>query len=87
MKFAHCLTYHRERAGLNMSQLAERLGVSSVYVIQIENGKSKPPSFERCAELVSILGLSDAERKHFLSLAFEERINDDIRAFLKAINE
>jgi transcriptional regulator with XRE-family HTH domain len=84
MKFAHSLTYHRERAGLNMSQLAERIGVTPEYISSVEKG-AKPPSFDRCHQLADILAIKDDERRHFFALAFEERMNEDVRSFINAI--
>lgn len=77
MKFSDALTYYRERSDLNKTQLAEKIGIKPEYIVALEKGHKKPPTFERCEQIARILNLSDSEKKKFLTLAFEERLGVD----------
>jgi len=44
--FAHLLKTYRERTGETQAQVAERLGISRVYVSDIERGEATNVSFE-----------------------------------------
>lgn len=82
MQFAKKLSYYRERAKLNKTELANRLSCSLGYIINLEAGRKKPPTSERLDQLVNILKLSKPEKQEFLSLAAEGRIPEKDKALL-----
>ena len=45
----------RERKGLTQCELAERAGVTQVYISYCENGR-KEPSMQLCRKLASVFG-------------------------------
>lgn len=77
MKFCEHLTYYRERARMTKTALAEKVGVTPPYIMDIESGKKKPPSIIRVNEMARALSLSTNERQSFVDAAMEERISQD----------
>lgn len=86
MKFAQYLSYLRDKRGLTKTQVAERMGVTPGYYINLENENTRPPTPDRCQQIANILNLDDAERKKFLELAYEGRLKDKDIAFQTAID-
>jgi transcriptional regulator with XRE-family HTH domain len=85
MQFAQILTYYRERAVLEKSELASKLGVKNEYIYGLEKGRFNPPTPDRCEQLAVILGLNDSEKKKFFELAYEGRLKDKDLLFQEAI--
>lgn len=79
MEFSDMLTHYRDRSGLNKTALAEKIGVTPEYIITLEKGRIRPPTFERCEQFAKILNLDESERKEFFELAFEERLGEDVK--------
>lgn len=78
MKFRELLMHYRESANLSKSQLAERLGLSPEYIINVENGQTrKPPTIDRCKEIARILHLSPVETNTLIDAAIEERLSPE----------
>ena len=48
----------RTQKGISQSELAKQIGVSSVYVCLLENGKRKNPSMDVILRLADSLGVS-----------------------------
>lgn len=57
MKFGDYLKRIRKRKKITQENLARSLEVSSVYIHQLETGKVDAPSFDRCQQISSILGV------------------------------
>ncbi len=57
MKFGDYLKRIRKRKKITQESLARSLEVSSVYIHQLETGKVDAPSFDRCQQISSILGV------------------------------
>jgi transcriptional regulator with XRE-family HTH domain len=74
MKFCELLTLYREKKGLSKTELAKKIGVSPIYIMNIEAGRKKPPTLERVSQIINILSLTDKEINDFLKLAIAERI-------------
>ena len=61
MKFGDYLKRIRKRKKITQENLARSLDVSSVYIHQLETGKVDAPSFDRCQQISSILGVKIEE--------------------------
>ncbi len=61
MKFGDYLKGIRKRRKITQENLARSLEVSSVYIHQLETGKVDAPSFDRCQQISSILGVKVEE--------------------------
>ncbi len=61
MKFGDYLKRIRKRRKITQENLAQSLEVSSVYIHQLETGKVDAPSFDRCQQISSILGVKVEE--------------------------
>lgn len=61
MRFGDYLKRIRKRRKITQENLARSLEVSSVYIHQLETGKVDAPSFDRCRQISSILGVKIEE--------------------------
>ncbi len=61
MRFGDYLKKIRKRKKITQENLARSLEVSSVYIHQLETGKVDAPSFDRCRQMSSILGVKVEE--------------------------
>ena len=61
MRFGDYLKRIRKRKKITQENLARSLDVSSVYIHQLETGKVDAPSFDRCQQISSILGIKVEE--------------------------
>ncbi|MDP9830389.1 helix-turn-helix transcriptional regulator [Kineosporia succinea] len=59
----------RRVPGLRRQELAELAGISSDYLVQLEQGRASTPSPQVCSALARALQLSDAEQEHLMRLA------------------
>ena len=55
MRFGEYLKSRRRRKNITQEELAQALGVSSVYIHQLETGKVDAPSVGRCRQIAEIL--------------------------------
>ncbi len=55
MRFGEYLKSRRRRKNITQEELAQALGVSSVYVHQLETGKVDAPGVSRCRQIAEIL--------------------------------
>lgn len=69
-RFGRYLRELRERAGMRMKELADKMGWTSVYVSDIERGRRNPPSPAKIVKIGEILGV---DSKQLLDLANKER--------------
>lgn len=81
MTFAEIVRFHRERLGLNKKQLAEKVGVTQPYIVQIEND-GKIPGDGVVLRLADALGL---DRRELLFAAYRARATDDTRHYFRSI--
>ena len=81
MTFAEIIHYHRDRLGLNKKQLAEKVGVTQPYIVQIEND-GKIPGDGVVLRLADALGL---DRRELLFAAYRARATDDTRHYFRSI--
>jgi len=81
MTFAEIIRYHREQLGLNKKQLAEKVGVTQPYIVQIEND-GKIPGDGVVLRLADSLGL---DRRELLFAAYRARASDDTRHYFHSI--
>ncbi len=58
MRFGDYLKSKRKHKNVTQEDLARALGVSSVFIHQLETGKVDAPSFERCQQIAEILEVS-----------------------------
>ncbi|MGH7802204.1 MAG: helix-turn-helix domain-containing protein [Thermodesulfobacteriota bacterium] len=58
MRFGNYLKNKRRQKNTTQEDLARALGVSSVFVHQLETGKVDAPSLERCNQIADILGVT-----------------------------
>ena len=61
MRFGDYLKRIRKKNKITQENLARSLEVSSVYIHQLETGKVDAPSFDRCRQMSSILGVKVEE--------------------------
>ena len=85
MVFGEYLRQLRERRSLRQADIAESLGVSSVYVCDIEKGRRNPPCAEKLAILAQRMGISDEEASLLFDLAGSARgsVAPDIIEYLE----
>lgn len=86
MTFGEYLRQLREEKGLRQVDLAETIGVTSVYICDIEKGKRNPPDFPKLRLLVGRLDLPPDKTAHLYDLAGTARgeIAPDIFEYLNA---
>lgn len=82
MKFQQQLKYYRERANMNKTSVANKLNVTLSYYTELENGRKKPPTLDRCREIARILNLSLGETNRFIDFAMEERAKPEVVEWL-----
>lgn len=76
----------REKAGLNLSELATKAGVSKAYLSQLENNDTKRPSAEIVFKLANALGVTMGqllEREVQISEEDVEALPPSLREFLR----
>jgi transcriptional regulator with XRE-family HTH domain len=78
MLFGEIIREARQNAGLSLAGLASQLGVTKVYVSDVERGLRKPFTQERIRDVASILSLDESElswkaagRREFVTLSTE----------------
>lgn len=81
MTFAEIVKLHREKLTLNKKQLAERVGVTQPYIVQIEND-GKIPGDAVVLKLADALGL---DRRELLFAAYRARASDDTRHYFHSL--
>jgi transcriptional regulator with XRE-family HTH domain len=81
MTFAEIIRFHRERLGLNKKQLAEKVGVTQPYIVQIEND-GKIPGDGVVLRLADSLSL---DRRELLFAAYRARASEDTRHYFQSI--
>ncbi len=81
MTFAEIVKFHRERLNLNKKQLAEKVGVTQPYIVQIEND-GKIPGDGVVLRLADALGL---DRRELLFAAYRARATDATRHYFRSI--
>ncbi|HXG30522.1 MAG TPA: helix-turn-helix transcriptional regulator [Thermodesulfobacteriota bacterium] len=57
MRFGDYLKNKRKQKNITQEDLARALGVSSVFIHQLETGKVDAPSMERCQQIAEVLGV------------------------------
>lgn len=73
MTFGNYLRELREGRFLRQIDLANGIGVSTVYVCDIEKGRRYPPGMEKLRMWAVQMSLSSKETAHFYDLAGEAR--------------
>jgi transcriptional regulator with XRE-family HTH domain len=61
MLFGEVIRQQRQRAGLSLANLAAQLGVTKVYVSDVERGLRKPFTQQRIREVAKVLDLDPEE--------------------------
>lgn len=85
MTFGGYLRELREEKGLRQADLAEKIGVSPVYVCDIEKGRRYPPDLEKLRTWVVQMALPPDKVAHFYDLAGSARncLAPDVSEYLK----
>lgn len=85
MLFGEYLRELRGRKSLRQTDIAESLGISTVYVCDIEKGRRNPPSSEKLDILVQRMSLTDKEASLLFDLAGRARgsVAPDIIKYLE----
>ncbi len=73
MKFGEYLNLMRKQRGLSQFNLAQILGVSTVYICDIEKGRRYPPDLKKLQMLTELLKLSEEEKACLYELAGDAR--------------
>ena len=73
MNFGLYLRKLRETRNLRQADLAEKIGVSVVYISDIERGHRNPPDSEKLQIWVELLSLSSNEISEFYDLVGDAR--------------
>lgn len=71
MRFGDYLKNKRRQKNITQEDLARALGVSSVFIHQLETGKVDAPSLERCNQIADILEVTIDELRN---VAMKERL-------------
>jgi transcriptional regulator with XRE-family HTH domain len=58
MEFGAAIRSARERSGMTLTELARQLGVTKVYVSDVERGRRAPFSRTRLEDVAAILGIN-----------------------------
>ena len=82
MKFNAYLKQIREKRDMTKTELARKVGISIQYVVEVESGRSKPPTLERCQQIAKALALSEDEKNTFVNLAALERASKELKPFV-----
>lgn len=69
-RFGTALRRHRREAGKTLGDLARLLGVSIVYISDVERGNRRPLSNERILKIAEFLGV---QPRHLIKAADRER--------------
>lgn len=91
MRFGDYLKNKRKQKNITQEDMARALGVSSVFIHQLETGKVDAPSMERCQQIADVLGVQIDElwnvaRKERLKRFMErEGIYEDDREVLTEV--
>jgi len=64
MRFGDYLKNKRRQKNITQEDLARALGVSSVFIHQLETGKVDAPSLERCNQIADILEVTIDELRN-----------------------
>ncbi|MFY1592883.1 helix-turn-helix domain-containing protein [Bacillus sp. J14] len=62
----------RKQYGMTQTELAERTGLTSAYISQIENGKRKKPSREVIKKFAKVLSIPNIEVMQLLEFIADE---------------
>jgi transcriptional regulator with XRE-family HTH domain len=81
MNFARYLTYLREKAEITKVELADKIGFTSTYVSNLEHERNRPPEFDICQKIITVLTKDESEINKFFELAYIERQKDSDIAF------
>jgi transcriptional regulator with XRE-family HTH domain len=81
--FASYLREKRNAAGLNQSELAERIGLTGSYISVLESRKKPPPSDAVLKRMAKALGVDEEE---IVEVAHLDRSPDDIRDRIRALD-
>lgn len=86
MTFGGYLQKLRKEQGLRQSDLAEALGVSTVYICDIEKGRRNPPDYSKLQIIEHKLHLPPEKLDKFYDLAGQSRngIAPDILDYLSS---
>ena len=86
MLFGEIIREARQGAGLSLEKLAGRLGVTKVYVSDVERGMRKPFTQPRIEKVASILGLdaeelsrAAAKRREYVTLPTDDCCDAKVR--------
>ena len=82
MKFAEVLKKLRQKFGISKTDLANKIGVSPSYIMNIEQGIGKPPTPERLEQIANILRLGDDEKVALMWSAMIERVSEQERKMI-----
>jgi len=87
LKFKDLLAKYRDRENLSKTDIAQKIDVTVSYIIDIEAGRKKPPTLEKCQKLIEVLKLTAEEAGGFIKSALYERASKEILEFLKLQSE
>lgn len=79
----------REKAGLSLSQLAERSGLTKGYLVRLENQEAANPSVEVVAQIAEALDLTAADLLGGPVIRFvgdSSEVSPSLRAFAEEAN-
>ena len=85
MKFSTYLKKLRDERNITKADLARALGITTQYIVDVEAGRGKPPTVERCEQISRTLRLSDGEKNHLFRLAAVERLSGSSLHYLEKI--
>lgn len=82
MKFTEYLKRLREEYGISKAELARKMNLSIQYIVEIESGRSKPPTLERCSQIAQALKLTEDQKNNLINLAVQERASDELKPYI-----
>ena len=86
MTFGRLLRQLREEKGLRQADVANALGVTTVYICDIENNRRNPPEYKKLRQIVEKLELTEEAATMLFDLAGQARgeVAPDIIEYLVA---
>lgn len=82
MTFGELLTQYRESRKMTKTALAQSVGKSLTYIIELENGRKGAPTIELVKKLSEALSLSQNNQQILIDLAMGERFSGDTLEYI-----
>ena len=83
MKFVDLFNSYLSKSGLTKKEVADRIGVTDTYIINISKGRAEPPNSHRIDQIIEIFRPTKHDADEFHRLAEEERLPEEARKYIR----